>query len=87
MKKEKSEWEWITYLWSYAGYELFEKAGERLIASSNEWEWEWYAVMNGWMFRTQTHICKTWKELNRKIKHNKEAEKLRCIFKVSENEY
>jgi hypothetical protein len=77
----------ITYLWTFAGYEIFSKARERLIASSKEWEWEWYAVMNSWMFHIQTHICRNWRDLWRKLKHNKDAEKLRHIFKVSDNEY
>jgi hypothetical protein len=73
--KEKSEWEWITYLWTYAGYEIFTKANENILTKSDE-NGEWYAVMNTWMFHKQTHICKTWKDLWRKIKHNKEAKKL-----------
>jgi hypothetical protein len=80
MSKEKSEWEWITYLWDYAGYHLFSRAKETMVARSEEWEPEWYAVMNEWMFHKQTHICKTRKELWRKIKHNKDAKKLCQIF-------
>lgn len=76
MEREKSEWEWITYLWTFAGYEIFSKAWETLIANSKEWEREWYAVMNSWMFHKETHICKTWEDLWRKIKHNKRAKKL-----------
>ena len=81
MEKEKSEWEWITYLWTFAGYEIFSTAAERLIASSKEWEPEWYAVMNAWMFHKQTHICKSWKDLRRKLEHNKRAEQLCKVFK------
>ena len=76
MDKEKEKPECLTYLWDLAWFQIFMKWAERMIANSKEWEREWYAVMNGWMFHKQTHICKTWKDLWRKIKHNKEAKKL-----------
>ena len=78
-EEKKAEWEWITYLWTFAGYEILTKANENIVAKSDE-NGEWYAVMNAWMFHKQTHLCKTRKELWRKIKHNKDAKKLCQIF-------
>ena len=78
-EEKKAEWEWITYLWTFAGYEILTKANENIVAKSDE-NGEWYAVMNAWMFHKQTHLCKTRTELWRKIRHNKDAKKLCKIF-------
>jgi len=32
------------------------------------------------MFHIQNHICKSWKELRKKLEHNKKAEKLNELF-------
>lgn len=71
--------ECITYLGSFAGYELFSEGAKNIVVKSDVNE-EWYAVMNGGMFHRQNHICNTWKELRKKMEHNKNAKELCRIF-------
>ena len=78
-KMEKENWQVLTYLWTFGGYTILTQWEENIVAKSDE-NGEWYAVMNTWMFHKQTHLCKTRKELWRKIKHNKDAKKLCQIF-------
>ena len=67
----------ITYLWEFEWYHIFTKWEQNIVVDESK---ECYAVMNAWMFHKQTHLCKTRKELWRKIKHNKDAKKLCQIF-------
>lgn len=79
MDKEKEKSEWITYLWTFASYQIFTTVRENIISKSDE-HWERYAVMNDWMFHKQNHICKSRTDLRRKLEHNKKAKKLCQIF-------
>ena len=67
----------ITYLWEFAWYHIFTKWDQNIVVDESK---ECYAVMNAWMFHIQNHICKSWKELRKKLEHNKKAEKLNELF-------